>query len=475
MFRMREAGLFNLDLDRGLDSRGQPAFPVPLGGGQKLMHGDLRARTDLAIHAPGVGLAVKARVDWLDNIAFGGDPDLANGSPAVSNGQRPTAIAVKRGWAEALTPFGTLAAGRMGAHFGLGIAANGGDCDDCDRGDAADRVAFVTPIAGHLWAVAWDVAARGPFTRSRDGSRPIVLEPSDSAGGATFAVLKLHAPATLARRAAAGLTSLEYGGYVARRTQDTDVPASYLPTAAPPGAFTSDDLVARGFAATTAGGWLRLTSPRFRVEAELAYARAHLEQPPLVPGAEITLPVTSRQLGFALQSDVAAGPARLGLDSGFASGDDAPGFGAFPRAGEPAPPPGAIDGPQADLPRDRTVDNFRFNPDYRIDQILFREIIGTITDAIYLRPHARVPLLTAGASRIELGLAAIVSWAVEAASTPSGQPFLGVELDPELRYLAGGFSAGLHLGFFFPGPAWDNTSLEARPASVVRLRLGYAY
>ena len=50
--------------------------------------------------------------------------------------------------------------------------------------------------------------------------------------------------------------------------------------------------------------------------------------------------------------------------------------------------PGQFDGPQANLPRDRTVDNFRFHPDYHIDQILFREIIGTITDAIYIRPHA---------------------------------------------------------------------------------------
>ena len=43
-------------------------------------------------------------------------------------------------------------------------------------------------------------------------------------------------------------------------------------------------------------------------------------------------------------------------------------------------------------PRDRTVDNFRFHPDYRIDRILFREIIGTVTDAVYLRPHARATL-----------------------------------------------------------------------------------
>ncbi len=474
--RLREAGLFNLDLDRGLDSRGQPIFPVPLGGGQELDTGDLRARTDVAAYAPGVGVAVKARIDWLDNVALGGDPELSNGSPATSYGQRPTAVVVKRAWGEVLTPFGILAAGRMGSQFGLGITANSGDCDDCDRGDAADRVAFVSPILGHLVAVAWDVAARGPFTRSRDGGHSISLEPTDGTSGATFAILRTHSPAALARRAAAGRTTLEYGAYLAHRAQDRDVPASYLPTATPPGTFTSNDLVARGFAATTTGGWLRITNASVRLEAEVAYAHARIDQPSLIPGTEITVPVTSSQLGLAVQSEVALGGARIGIDGGYASGDSAPGFGAFPKVGEAPPQPGAFDGAQADLPRDHTVDNFRFNPDFRIDQILFREIIGTITDAIYLRPHASTTLASAGHGKFELIAALIASWAVKATSTPSGQRALGVELDPELRYThKDGFAISLAYGVLLPGAAFDSSTLEAKAAQVVRGRIWFVF
>ncbi len=474
--RFREAGLFNLDLDRGLDSRGQPVFPVPLGGGQKLDTGDIRARTDVAAYAPGVGVAVKARIDWLDNVALGGDPELSNGSPATSYGQRPTAVVVKRAWGEVLTPFGILAAGRMGSQFGLGISANSGDCDDCDRGDAADRVAFVSPLLGHLVAVAWDVAARGPFTRSRDGGHAVALEPTDGASGLTVAILRTRSPAALARRAAAGRTTLEYGAYLAHRSQDRDVPASYLPTATPPSTFTSDDLVARGFAATTTGGWLRLTNGSVRLEAELAYAHARIAQPSLIPGTEITVPVTSDQLGLAVQSEVAVGSSRIGLDGGYASGDDAPGFGAFPKLGEAPPRPGAFDGAQADLPRDRTVDNFRFNPDFRIDQILFREIIGTITDAIYLRPHASATLASAGHGKFELFAALIASWAVKATSTPSGERALGVELDPELRYThKDGFAISLAYGVLLPGVAFDNTTLDAKAAQVVRGRIWFVF
>ncbi|MEO8700617.1 MAG: alpha/beta fold hydrolase [Kofleriaceae bacterium] len=473
--RVRDAQLYNLDLDRGLDARGQPVFPVPLGGGQRIDSLDLRARTDLAFYARGVGVAVKARIDWLDNVALGGDPDLGNGSPATSSGQRPTAVVIKRAWGEALTPFGTLAIGRMGAHFGLGINAHGGDCEDCDGGNAADRAAFVAPIAGHLLAFAYDIAASGPFTQSRDGTRALALEPTDRAAGPTVAVLKIHSPAALARRADAGLASIEYGLYVTRRTQDRDVPASYLPTATTT-ALSSNDLVARGFSTTVTGGWLRATNRAFRLEAELVYAHANLEQPSLIPGAEITTPVTSDQLGLAIESDVTLGRGKLGIDGGYASGDSAPGFGAFPKFGDAAPQPGSFDGAQANPPGDTTVDNFRFHPDYHIDQILFREIIGTITDAVYLRPHARIGLLAAGPGRLEFGAALVASWAVEAASTPSGQKALGIELDPELRYAtADGFAATLTYGVLFPGAAFDSTNLEARPAQALRARVAFAF
>jgi uncharacterized protein (TIGR04551 family) len=475
-FRLREAGLYNLDLDRGLDSTGQPLFAVPLSGGQRLDAGDMRARTDFSLYARGVGVAVKARIDWLDNVALGGNPDLAGGSPATSGGQRPTYVVIKRAWGEALTPAGTLAAGRMGAHFGLGIVANGGDCEDCDHGDSADRLAFVSPLFGHLVALAYDYAARGPFTPSRDIGHPVALEPSTNAGGPTFGILKVHSPATLARRADAGLVSLEYAAYVTHRTQDNDVPATYLPTATPLSTYTSEDLVARGFSATATGAWLRITSARARFEAEISYARARVEQPSLIPGTEIDVPVTSNQIGAAMQSDVIAGPTKIGFDAGYASGDDAPGFGAFPRPGQTAVMPGAFDGPQADLPRDHTVDNFRFHPDYRIDQILFREIIGTITDAIYVRPHLRATMMRIGSGKIEAIGALIASWAVEPTSTPSGQRPLGVEIDPELRFASkDGFALNLAYGVLFPGAGFDGSMLPAKPAQSIRLRMGFAF
>ena len=481
--RLRGNDHYNLDLDRGLTPGGAPLFPVPLAGGQHLLGADTRLRTDLAIYPAGAGVALKLRVDVLDNLALGSTPEgrpasARAPSPSASPGQAPPAQAflVERAHGEVLTPFGLLAAGRMGNGWGLGIAANDGDCEECDHGDAADRIAFVTPLVGHMWAVAWDFSATGPLTRSADGSRPIDLEPSDDVRTVTAAMSRWRTPMARARRRAAGRLTVEYGAYLSHRWQERDVPAHYLATAQPiagPGA-----LVLRGYRATAADLWLRLTFPRGRVEAEAVLATAEVDRPSLVPGIRAAQPAASRQIGAAVESELdgAGGAWQLGLDAGFASGDPAPGFGAFPSPGAAAPAPGELDGPQADLSRDFRVDNYRFHPDYRIDRILFAEIIGTVTDAIYLRPRGSVLLADIGHAQLRAGLAAIASWAVEAQSTPGGERFLGLELDPGLEYVTdSGFTAALEHALFLPGAAFDNRpeGLDARAAQLVRVRLGF--
>src|SRR5262249_2952892 len=62
-FRLRGEMLHDLDLNRGLTPSGQPIFPQPTSdpSGHTLFGGDMRLRTDLAVYAPGGGVAVKAR------------------------------------------------------------------------------------------------------------------------------------------------------------------------------------------------------------------------------------------------------------------------------------------------------------------------------------------------------------------------------------------------------------------------------
>ncbi len=94
--RVRSEALYNLDLDRGPDASGRPLFPVPLDGGQLLDGGDLRLRTDLAIYARGTGVAVKTRIDWLDNVGVGSTPEVAAHRPRADAGGLARSAAVHR-------------------------------------------------------------------------------------------------------------------------------------------------------------------------------------------------------------------------------------------------------------------------------------------------------------------------------------------------------------------------------------------
>ncbi len=479
--RTRGEMLYNLDLDRGLTPSGKPLFPVSLSdpNAQTLTYWDSRLRTDVAVYAPGGTVAVKTRIDVLDDIALGSAPE---GIPAASASQASDGsriLRVKRAYGEALTPIGLLAAGRMGNAWGLGILANGGDCPDCDSGDAADRIALLSPIAGHIWALAYDFSATEVFAPRQDGIRYVNLEPTTDVRTITFAMLRYRDDLSRMRRRRAGKTTFDYGAYLSHRWQNGDVPASYLPTAQPI-PITAAQVMARGYQATALDGWARLDLPSFHVEAEIAYLLASVDQPSLVPGVLYHVPVTSHQLGAAVESELAdpGGKLGAGLDFGYASGDPSPGFGAFPQTGATPARPGDLDGPKADPPLHTTVDNFRFHPDYRIDQILFREIIGAVTGATYARPHARWRITEMGPGAVTLRVAGVASWAIYAESAPGGQHPLGIEIDPTLDYeTRDGLLVALDYGVLFPLSGLDNpvAHLNAQPAELVRLRLMYRF
>ncbi|MEM9877530.1 MAG: hypothetical protein AAF928_21710, partial [Myxococcota bacterium] len=437
LFRARANALYNLDLDRGPTPSGELLFPVPQsdGTGQTLTFADMRLRSDLSAYWPSGGAAIKVRVDALDNLVLGSAP---TGIPAASTTQDDDSgfLTIKRAYAEVLTPLGFIAFGRMGAQWGLGMLSNGGDCLDCDSGDAADRFTYILPALDHLFIGAYDFSSTAPTVPHQTETRAIAVEPTAMVHTVTFAVMHFTTDESRRRRRRAGRFTFDYGALATHRWQTNDIPALYLPVAGPAARpATSDDvpadqLMMRGYRATAADVWLRFVGPDVRLELEAAYLNASVAQPSLIPGVRLRDPVTSDQFGFAFQSDFGdrEDVFSAGFDAGVASGDPAPGFGAYPVAGQAAPQAGDFDGPQSIPPFDNRVDNFAFHPDYRVDRILFREIIGRITDAFYLRPHARITLAESRTGRLAAELWGIVSGAMEPSSTPGGARMLGVEL-----------------------------------------------
>jgi uncharacterized protein (TIGR04551 family) len=478
--RARGEILNNFDLDRGPDPSGELLYPTPLSdpAGQTLSRADIRFRTDLGFFLPSGGLSAKIRIDALDGMSLGSAPlDV----PAGTTGQDPDSavLRVKRAYIEALTPIGLLTVGRTGSQFGMGLVANSGDCVECDSGDAADRIAFALPFLDHIWAVAYDFSSTGPNVPSRSGLRVIDIDPNVWVHTISAAILRYRTDWALARRSAADKFTFDYGAAFSHRWQKSDIPSTYVPVASPV-ELDSSQVVARGYTATLFDGWVRLVGPGVRVEAEGAVVGGSVDQPSLVPGFQYKDPVTFLQWGIALKSAFGdkAGWFSLGMDGGYASGDSAPGFGAFPKAGERVTVAGEIDGPQASPPYDNTVQNFRFHPDYVVDRILFKEIIGTVTDAFYLTPHASVVFARFGKSSVGASIAGIASFAVEPTSTPSGERPLGIEIDPTIYYRNEvGFESAIEQATLIPLSGLDNPRLDltARPAQLWRLRISFQY
>ena len=100
---------------------------------------------------------------------------------------------------------------------------------------------------------------------------------------------------------------------------------------------------------------------------------------------------------------------------------------------------------------DSTITNFKFDPGYNVDLILFREVIGTVTDALYIKPHITYRVTE------DLGIRGDFMWAnaLVQASTPGLQFPLGIELDGTAWYRSDdGFFLMFQGGVLIPlGPA----------------------
>ncbi|MBI2376023.1 MAG: hypothetical protein HYV07_18665 [Deltaproteobacteria bacterium] len=470
--RVRASALSNFDLDRGLTPSGLALFPLPISDPtrQTLTHADMRARLDLSIEEP-EGSGAFVRLSLLDGLSLGSVP--AGAATEASRQLSPSdALEVIHAYARVVTPIGLILAGRTPSHFGLGIASNGGDSEDADHSDSADRVLFATPLLDHVFTLAYDFGS-GPSTLSGSSGR-LDADPSDDTRTVTIAAVKLRSDRSRERRARAGKATWDYGLALSHRFQDRAYPVSEASGGAP----VRSQVIERGYRAYAGDAWIRFTRRRLRVEAEAVVAGATFAQASLIPGVLLRDPVTALQAGAALETEFDLDPVRLGLDVGFASGDSAPGFGARVELTTLPARPGDLDGGQVGPPDDLSADNFRFHPEYRIDRILFREIIGRITDAAYLRPRVSVRILEVGNGTLSASLSGVLSMALFGSSTPSGESPLGVELDPTISWInRDGFRLTFEHAVLFPLAGLDNPAeaLTARPAQLFRGRLIYAF
>ena len=481
-------------------------------GADSVASTNIRFRYQPTLHI-NENLRVRTTVDVLDNLVLGSTPDGSRrigydrpDSPfeTFSGSQRPPesrvsdwrdSMRVKHLWGEWKTPLGLLMMGRTASHWGLGVLANNGGCLDCDFGDSVDRIMGVTKLFGTYLAIAWDFPSEGFVGFSGQHSNPDQpfgqqhdFDQRDDVNEYVVAIFQRPLTAREKDERHRLLNSerksaFDWGVYNVIRTQEftTEGAGSIAATYDQEGALRDVKAFAWipdvtfsweyrpqrnhhykiGFEAAGIFGVIREVPFGFVSDPKEVCLEDGRRNPSVDPedcSGEVIKPRERDilQYGAAFEFDARQDKLKFGVRAGLASGDDTDGFGVLDKP--------AID---AQAPNDQEVTSFKFDRDYTIDLILFREIIGTITNAHYYKPYVGYDFILQDDEAWGIEFSALYAQAVEAKATPGNEAPLGLEFDLELYvHEFDRFKWSLQYGILFPLGAFD--LLDDQEASVVR-------
>jgi len=461
---------------------------------------NIRLRYSPTLHVS-ESLRVKATFDILDNLVMGSTPDFngnlarpdvplvafaqAQAPPSAGQNGFRDSIRVKEAYGE-LQPAFLLRVGRQASNWGLGILANGGQEIDDDFGDYTDRALLLFKVFDVYVAGAWDYLYSGAITD--DPSTPFG-QPKDlgvADAGNQYVLSFFQRPLNETEKAQRRVDvyehfkpSFDWGVYGVYRTQAFDLDTvGYKTWQEQGGAGTYDQLglVKRGAWAVIPDLWLRYEQ-RFdffsglRIELEVASIFGGIDNVNNEIGGQAS-PRDISQLGAALEVQYDHNQLSLGLDGGMASGDTAEGFGILDRHTLS----------EQDGSPNRNVTAFKFDRDYQIDLLLFREVIGTVTNAIYIKPWISYDLFDSPEDTLGMRLDLLYAQALEPSATPGNQGFLGFESDLRLFFHnKAGFMLDVEAGLLLPGgalnyrPVDNANNRDAGLAFTLQGRLSVAY
>jgi uncharacterized protein (TIGR04551 family) len=506
---------------------------------------NMRLRLEPSIHISD-NLHIWSQIDMLDNVVLGSTPQGYANLPAANGGYGlvgrgyaslgafattqwapqsgvtsvSDTIMVKRAWGSYVSPIGKIAFGRMPHHWGLGMLYNAGDGYDSDWQSTVDRLTFTYSFPD--WNLylngSWDFANEGVTTatlNTPDGAgtynqqgEAIDLATKDDLDHWAFTVVHKVEPQLARYRIAKGIPVVNAGLYLAYETQDLAHEA-IDGSGASIGSVATDQapgFVRREYEAVIGDVWIQLLYDKLRFEAEAAWTYGTFENTLRASDSDydnLTDPSndgwTIAQFGLSTQTEWRALEDRLRLNFGFgiASGD--------PDVASLTPSQSASSGSALDrqLTLDRTYSTFRYHPDYRVDLILFRNILSRVQGAYYFRPSIDYDLMRdPDGQRMGGGAALIWSRATEPVQAPGHAPDLGLELNLKLFYQLsdgrmsadvmemGGLYTAIEYGVLFPLPGLDylpgqvdnysaanpgEGALDIDPAQIARWYLGIMF
>lgn len=513
-FRFRFNLFSNLDLGLGADPTLNPTCAPATSPGvgaqgalgnvrQTSTTANMRLRYEPTLRI-GEVVAVHATMDFLDNVVLGETPSLDGVAAPMSvfagSARSPSAgfsalrdsVRIKAAWAELrLFDLVILRGGRIPYKFGLGIVRSDGRAQDADFGDYVDgafgkiKVGITYLFAGMEFP-GEGVVSDAPYGYS---TRPYDLDQSDDAIRWVFGVDST--PETRAERAqverdlAAGKPVVDWGLYNAITQQKISseriVSATGGQAGEPDpagGAFDDYTLVPRGAFFWTPSLWTKIRyrprsdlSLRVELEAAMTYGWVdHVQSNKDDPRSKKEF----LSFGAALEAVLDVGRNRVELLAGVASGGNTLGaWGILDRHVVSTPNQTCYSLDQSEVFRTRKIHHFVFNRDYRVDSILFREVIGSVTNAFYFKPAYGRVFFRDGAWEVGGGASLLMAFASISEGAPGRKRPLGVEpgLDLWARW-------GQHLtlradgAVLVPLDGLDRaaTGQQAEPAGALRIR-----
>jgi uncharacterized protein (TIGR04551 family) len=499
-FRLRTEWFKNFHLgflDRarnGSDLGGAP-FPRAMGcyvdspdpPCKNLSNANMRLRLEPTINLD-EGTSIHIQADVLDNLVLGSTPvNQALGTysdtnlPPLgafgnSNQAAPQAgvnsdrdsITIKRAWAEVAIPLGILKFGRMPNHWGMGIFSNSGGHDpiagtydlDADYGDTVDRVSFSALIPGTDlramlaadWASTRLTSNQTAAGRGREG-HPFDLDDTDDQDGWIGVISKMDSPQEFKDKVDRGDVSFNYGVYFEYKTQSWDNDLNGFTLGG--NLNTVDRFVPRDMKTYTPDVWAKIGYGRWQLEGEFVAQLGSINK---LGDLGKTVGADIRKYGGTVRVSWKGleNKLRLGVEGGGASGDQWDNL-----------PQGNTHISNANLlgtcatgtvcPIDTKLSQFMFNREYKIDMILWRHLIGAVTNAGYVKPFLGYDL----SKSIALKVANITSFALKPVATPGNSTMYGTEFNADIAYSAGGLTIGIAYGVLFPFSAMSHPADES--------------
>ncbi len=287
-------------------------------------------------------------------------------------------------WGIVSTPLGELKFGRMPFNWGLGILYNDGNSiTDYSFGDLVDRIQLTVPLGGFKIIPAIDFASEGMMQKYHDYF--IDASQKDDAWQLSARILSTEDdPVLKQEKIDRGNAVTEFGAMIMYSWKSNS--ASKFDTTTKTMSNTSDRIVndavnysyrSQNSKIWKLDGWTEFNYKRLTLRGELAFVSGTLGHAVKDDGSSEE--IKTQMVGFALEAKYKFVPNKIHLSllSGFATPDDA----KHVQGNSWNMPGNAIDTTTGQ--NDSSVDNFRFNKNYKFNSIIWNDILGRFTAGYY--------------------------------------------------------------------------------------------